>query len=617
MLTIIEIGDPLIRMSFISNDDSFVAHSYAYTFPLRYSDDIFMSTFQNWVNLSILNYVPSILLSNFDLDPKVLFLPVTVFQNVALYFSVGLLARSFVKHNLALWMSGLFFYLFSPQLWNLGWFGELDWMPYGMWVALPLIVLSFKYLCDLEVNKALISALVAQLIHPTFGILWAVFLTTMLILQVKKKSLKQFFLLFSPFVLFGVNYLRTLSVDVVPKPRKYFEEILESNGHYHFVNPFDSMAPNMTIRAWLFLLIFVGFGLLLTIRRRGFNPIFAYFTLYCLILIFVDQIAINLKYEPLILLGGTRISVALLVIACALYVAYLANLIISGSGFNKIIGTLLFMYPLPFLVLPYFVSIFFSNKLNSIKRNLKVYDLIRICYIFLFLATIGTLIAFYHFNRFDLNNFFYYRYLSGTYLDPRSTFNAEYLWTPIFVNQRIAIIFLVVLSLLFIAFLIQKYIRISIAFFLTCLIVIGAMGARNDLYASGYRAEFQTAVDRKDSLIWINKNTPQDADFIAALFPYGFRSITNRSVIWPSKFINSYMYTEELDTWNREIEDFSNQFYAESNADKSEQNFMINFAQKQGVEFIWLPKSWADSKDLKFNLKIAHENNSYILYSLK
>ena len=617
ILTLIELGDPLIRMSFISNDDSFVAHSYAYTFPLRYSDDIFMSTFQHWVNSSILNYLPAILLSSFNLDPKLLFLPVTVFQNVALYFSVGLLAKSFIKTNLSLWLAGLFFFLFSPQLWNLGWFGELDWMPYGMWLALPFIVLSFKYLCESEVSKALILALVAQLIHPTFGILWAVFLTTILILKFTQKTIKQFILLISPFLLFGLNYLRTLNVVVVPKPRKYFEEILESNGHYHFVNPFDSMAPNLSIRAWLFLLIFVGFGLLLTLRKQNINPIFTYFAIYSLSLIFIDQIAIYLKYESLILLGGTRISVALLVIACSLFIAYLTNLIASQSKLDNIIGVLIFIYPLPLIVLPYLLSVFSRFMIGRLKIFPKIYDLIKVCYISLYLATIGTFLAFYHFNRFDFSSFFYYRFISGTYLDPRSTFNAEYLWTPVFVNQRTAIIYLIFLFALFFAFVIQKYIKIILIFFLACLLAIGSIGARNDLYSSGYRDDLESAKDRKDSLIWINKNTSEDADFIAMLYPYGFRSITNRSVIWPSKFINTYMYTAELDSWNRAIEDFSNSFYETEKIDKSEKSLMVNFATKYDIEYIWLPKSWADTKDLNFDLKIVHENNSYILYSFK
>jgi hypothetical protein len=617
VLTLIELGDPLIRMSYISNDDSFVAHSYAYTFSSRYSDDIFMSTYQNWVNSSILNFIPAILLSSFYLDPKLLFLPVTVFQNVALYYSVGLLAKSFIKNDLAFWLAGLFFYLFSPQLWNLGWFGELDWMPYGMWLALPFIVLSFKYLCELEITKALVVALVAQLIHPTFGILWAIFLTIIIILKIKRKTVKQFFLLVSLFILFGGNYLRTLSVKEISKPRKYFEEVLEYNGHYRFVNPFDSLAPNLTIRAWLFLLIFVGFGLLLTMRRRNANPIFAYFALYCLLLLFIDQLAIYLKYEPLVLLGGTRTSVALLVIACSLFIAYLTNLILSHSKLDKIIGILIFTYPLPFIILPYILFILFKFSASSLKSFSKTYDLIKLCYIFLYLATIGTFLAFYHLNRYDFNNFFYYRFISGGYLDPRSTFFNEYLWTPIFVNQPTAIIYLIVLFALFFAFMIQKYLKISLIVFLACLIVIGSIGARNDLYAYGYRADFETAKDRKDSLIWINENTSEDADFIAALFPYGFRSITNRSVIWPGKLTNTYSYTPELDSWNRAMEDFSNRFYETKNVDKSEKSFYTNFATKYDIEYIWMPKSWADIKDLKFDLKIAHENKSFILYSFK
>jgi hypothetical protein len=165
--------------------------------------------------------------------------------------------------------------------------------------------------------------------------------------------------------------------------------------------------------------------------------------------------------------------------------------------------------------------------------------------------------------------------------------------------------------------MIQKYLKISLIVFLACLIVIGSIGARNDLYAYGYRADFETAKDRKDSLIWINENTSEDADFIAALFPYGFRSITNRSVIWPGKLTNTYSYTPELDSWNRAMEDFSNRFYETKNVDKSEKSFYTNFATKYDIEYIWMPKSWADIKDLKFDLKIAHENKSFILYSFK
>jgi hypothetical protein len=614
-LTLTELGDPQIRISMISNDDSFIAHAYAYKFPEIFEDDYFIKIYQTWANTSLLNFIPAILFKYFEVNPLSLFLPVTTFQNVYLYLSVSLIVYHFVKSKSSIWFASLFMFFFTPHFFNLGWFGELDWGPYGMWFALPFLLNSFYFLLQGKWTLSFVFAFLTQSIHPSMGVLWLSYIFIVYIFEIKKTKEKFSFTLFLlPIINFVWQFLNTQNSDQIKTPQDYFIINLASNGHYHFFNPFDSMNLPLTLRAWAYTFSFglIGYLFISTLKNTYYKSLYNKLIFVAFSYGVFEQIGVYFKNELLVKLSGTRFSVFFLSISICLTLSYFCKMIMDKSILQRTAGLISILFPVPGVLFS-FITLQILNRFKVFKRN----SIILFSIYVLFAGSVGSIfIVWYHIEslRWFTDNI--YAFFTGTIFDTRTMFNANYFWTPLYINQKLSFITFVIILLFIISsslILSRKPViqNVSLFFLISCLCFIGNQGAQNDLKATGYRKSLDEANARKDSQIWIRNNTPTDANFIAFSSPYGFRSLTQRSMIQNSKSINPYVYTSWLESNNRKLDKYTKDYFLENPAATPEQ-YYIDFAKDFNVDYIYFDKV----QYLSFQLPVEYENDFYTIYRI-
>lgn len=627
ILTRRRLGDPYIRGAHISNDDSFLAHALRFVNPDIFINDSFINLYQTWVNKSALNLIPSLLLKYFSLDPINLFLPVTIFQNLLLFNVVAFISFKYFPSVLTPWITSLFFFTFQPQLWNLAWFGDLTWMPYGMWLALPFVILSVYYAFEGVFKKSIYLLLITQLIHPTLGLMLAGYLFLQFISNWKKIS-KEFYAILLTYVviLLGQLFLGS-SVKTQSMPSRYITEWVDSIGHFHFFNLFDSFDFGSSLKAWLYFVLICTFTSIFLFKisvnhLKSFLILAAYSILHGLI----EVIGVA-TYTPAILrLVGSRFTVVPLVFGFIIITSYCVQLIFSTKRSYRLSALFLILYPIPSNILIVILKLIYT--LNPTKLLFRMINYLSNLLLVISIYFTLELFFLYHYNEIYNRLFLFEHTPNLLFYDPRGYLIGNYLWNILLTDKLLYTILLLTALLIisvprtyldiirnttdrvvFSTLIASVLITILISIWIFTLFI--SVGKR--LEADGYGKPLNQAIEWTNLQIWAKENTNESSEFFIEVPPYSWRGVSQRAYINPGKHINTYIYPEFTHRHNLEYERIVNQLKNLSHpVFTNEELFYIVYSQKNGGNYVVREKAKATLD----NFYIKYETESFVIYEV-
>jgi hypothetical protein len=168
--TTLLIGDFGVRLANTSTDDGLVAIAYFFKYPELFAQDRQLGGWAPVALASMLNWLPAIAFKYAGLPPEVFYWLFTYLQNILLATAMYRLAVATVQSREVALISAVFALAFRPHWWNAGLFGDLDWMPYGAWMALPFLVYAGAFAFERRLRITAAMLLVGGLIHPVLGL---------------------------------------------------------------------------------------------------------------------------------------------------------------------------------------------------------------------------------------------------------------------------------------------------------------------------------------------------------------------------------------------------------------------------------------------------------------
>lgn len=180
--TYLLIADLGVRIANTSTDDGLVSYSYFLKFPERFALD---ANLRNWAPAglaSMLNWLPALLFKYAGVPPEFFYGLFIYLQNILLALAMYRLAMVMTGSRQSALIAAVFTLAFRPHWWNMGLFADLDWMPYGAWMALPFLMFAGAFALERRIRMMAALLLVGGLIHPIlglfagamFGVYWAI-----------------------------------------------------------------------------------------------------------------------------------------------------------------------------------------------------------------------------------------------------------------------------------------------------------------------------------------------------------------------------------------------------------------------------------------------------------
>jgi hypothetical protein len=168
--TYLVIGDFGVRLANTSTDDGLVAYAYFYKYPELFARDGHMLNTGRAALASMLNWLPAVLFKYAAVPPEIFYWGFTFLQNILLALAMYWLTMVMVSSRESALIAALFTLAWQPHWWNVGLFGDLNWMPYGGWLALPFLVFAGAYALELRLGATALALLVGGLVHPILGL---------------------------------------------------------------------------------------------------------------------------------------------------------------------------------------------------------------------------------------------------------------------------------------------------------------------------------------------------------------------------------------------------------------------------------------------------------------
>jgi hypothetical protein len=226
-----------------STDDTLISHAISWATPELFKNDFRAANFAIETPTSMMNLIPALALRYLGIDPLNFYLIFLLIQVYLLPFAVFKLAKTFKVSNQNSILLTLIFLTIRPQYWNFAWIGDLDWMPYATWMALPFLLLYVSYKLQSNAKKAYTFLSIGIAFHPTFGTLILLFDLIWECQSAKYKITSKEFLFKNrlrnlTYVISGLylmcNLIYIRSKSARPIPNGYTEAII-GNNHFKAV----------------------------------------------------------------------------------------------------------------------------------------------------------------------------------------------------------------------------------------------------------------------------------------------------------------------------------------------------------------------------------------------
>ena len=375
------VGNLSYNLTNTSTDDGLIAHALAYSNPGTFSGDFRALNFRTEVYASIMNLIPSLSLRFLSINPINFYLMFLALQIVLLPIAVYRLASVLGSKKLTSIAISLAVLIVRPHYWNLSWTGDLDWMPYATWLALPFFVFYIAEKIGQNFWRSYLALLIGFLIHPSMGCLVLFFDVMLLTLsknnselnyrQTKKKPLSYTYLACIIFLVANYIYSSVMSGTHVPD---YYKTAILGNTHFNaaITSP-SSPTWRTTITFWLLcglltVCVIHLFKKKLILKDEVIFLKILYFVLLALVLLQV--VVIKLQQITIMRLLPSRFSIFFVV---SIFVFVLAKILNRKDlKVEEIILMLLFLL-FPGILMICIISTYYTINFSSRISQKKLY----------------------------------------------------------------------------------------------------------------------------------------------------------------------------------------------------------------------------------------------------
>lgn len=343
------VGNIPLSISHASSDDGIIAHAISYVYPEIFINDMQANTFRIETPTSLMNLIPALAYRHLTLDPVFFWVFFLMLQNILYPVSIYGIASFITTSRKKAIIVTILFLNFRPQTRNLSYSGDLDWMPYAMWLAESFFVFAiYLYFRNLR-KTSYVSILISCLIHPSLGIwmLASYILFDYLVKKNEKKTSKPpilAVLLFSMFLTYNYFYIREQTNHDVDED--YLNTIF-SNSHFRSVDIFRNDFNVYTIiNSSIIFLVGLAIYFVSTTHTKDAvmqNTLYVFIKIsfaISIIGILVQALGLLTKNVDLVRLLGTRFTSILAIFSFLLFLI----LMLEESTKNKVSLTMLLTF---------------------------------------------------------------------------------------------------------------------------------------------------------------------------------------------------------------------------------------------------------------------------------
>jgi hypothetical protein len=238
------IGNPRLSLARASGDDGIIAHVYASMFIDVFENDQIANGFRHETTNSMMNWIPYIAFKTAGVNPEFFWYLFLILQITLPAVSLFLISTRYLKSTQISFFVMVVMLNVRPQMLNLSFSGDLEWMPYAGWLAISFAILSAYFYIKGKNVHFVIFNVIASLIHPTLGI-WILSFTlfTFLIskgyktISANERRISIFLIAVGCSNLFRI-YIYSKEKLAKDVPDNYLASVL-SNGHFNALNIFE------------------------------------------------------------------------------------------------------------------------------------------------------------------------------------------------------------------------------------------------------------------------------------------------------------------------------------------------------------------------------------------
>jgi hypothetical protein len=602
---IVNVGDYKLGIAQTSSDDGLLAVAFIHKNKQNYLNDHGAQGAEILRTSSIMHHIPSLMFDNFNLNPEIFWVLLTYFQNIFFVTSIYFLAKTITRSSKISVFVVLMAINLRIQTLNLAWIGDLEWMPYGTWISLPIQLYAFRFILNEKFNKAIFLQVISILVHPTFSLGLTLY---MAITFVTKKNYKKILLLLFPFFYPVFNYLRNRNLMVEEDSGYYIKSLLE-NPHINSIQ-FDPNRINFGITSIslcliLSLALLVSFGSTAK-EESAFKTIkpFRILSIIMIIFITVSYIGLLTSNVNVMKLNLQRFSIILIIIL----LIYAINIIFTTR--NKY---------LIYVLIPTYILIFItSNILLHIIIALLwlIYGILNSKII-----TIQSLMVLW-IELWIMNGFMNSsNILNKNVIEMIINLKKIVTWESV-ISGRVSggwVILWLAIMILFIRgqwIIESKYLDKKIlASFNVLLILFLSYIVLQNRYLDTKNRENPNVIALADIQKWArDKSNPNDYFMVDNLYVYrGWRNATNRPVLSYMSIGNGYFQLKSDIKFNKLYEEFFKNIEPYSaNGITDETSKIQEFGHKFGASYIVWKKEW-----VPLNLKLIYKNDYYNIYDIR
>lgn len=604
--SVINIGDYKLGIAQTSSDDGILSGAFISKNPENYLRDAGAQSLKVMGSNSIIHEIPSWLYINFDINPEIFWVILVYFQNIFYVISIYYLSRCLSLTKTISFFVVLMAINLRVHTLNLAWIGDLEWMPYGTWIVLPIELISLGFLIRGKIRLSIVLHAVSILIHPTFSLGVTMILLAYIGLKKQNQEDKKYLLLlFAAYVYFIQNYFQTkeLALD------KINEGIVSSILRNEHVNTllFESTNLNFeysVVSAFLLLSLFFLISFSITANYKNQDRAIELIMISSLILItflIVTLGAIYFEFVPVLQINLQRFSIIYVVLSLIYSIRVLT------CTKNR---------EIKFVAAPLYIAIFFTS-------NLFLHILISIFWMIFGLRRSRVI-----FVQSQLTLFFQIWILNKTPSEEnQNIFSAiqhigkRFSWESVFSSKYsgLTIIFLIIAT--WVVFYKNRGLQIRNKFykflstFSLALIIFFAQTVLVNRQLDTVNRENTRLKAYADVQNWARDNSkPNQYFMVDNLYVYrGWRNATNRPVLSYMNIGNAYVYLKSDKYWSDKYAEFfeSNEPYS-AQGKVDETKTIKSFGQEFGASFVVWKKDW-----VPLDLTFVYENSDYVIYSLE
>lgn len=378
-------GNINLGISQASSDDGLISHAISFANPELFIHDSRANSFRIETPTSIMNLLPALSYQFFSINLTYLWLIFLILQTVLLPVAVFGIVQTLERDKYKAAIVTVLFLNLRPQMRNLSYSGDLDWMPYAMWLAESFLVFSILLYLKKQRNKSYILLTISCLIHPSLGVWIFLFflIADFYILNKSRRSKQKFwhvplFSMVTITIFLLSNYIY-LNNELYRSPTKDYLSSVFENRHFNsisiFSNEFEVYAiVNSSIIMLIGTIIYVIFSLD-KLKDSSWNCLLRFVYSACfvsLVGVFIQIFSLLTENITLVRLMGTRFTSVFSVLISIVFLLLLINEKLDSK--TKIVLSITFLF-FPGAATIFLIAIFkaFKNwKLVSLKMKTVV-----------------------------------------------------------------------------------------------------------------------------------------------------------------------------------------------------------------------------------------------------